>query len=74
MGRGFAWLDTGTHGSLLDAANFVRTLEERQGLQAGSPEEIAFGKGWMTPDDLRRAAERYRKNDYGRYLEGLLRE
>lgn len=52
MGRGFAWLDTGTHGSLLDAGNFVRTLQERQGLQAGCPEEIAFRNGWITDDQL----------------------
>jgi glucose-1-phosphate thymidylyltransferase len=73
MGRGFAWLDTGTHGSLLDAGNFVRTLEERQGLQTGSPDEIAFAQGWTTPDDLAKQAARYAKNGYGRYLQGLLK-
>ena len=72
MGRGFAWLDTGTHGSLLDAGNFVRTLERRQGLQTGCPEEIAFEAGWITEDDLRRQARNYAKNEYGRYLMGLL--
>ncbi len=72
MGRGFAWLDTGTHGSLLDAGNFVRTLTERQGVQVGSLEEIAFRQGWIGPDDLRARAEVYRKNDYGRYLKSLL--
>jgi glucose-1-phosphate thymidylyltransferase len=72
MGRGFAWLDTGTHGSLLDAGNFVRTLEERQGLQTGCPEEIAFEKGWITPAELKAQADRYAKNGYGAYLSRLL--
>jgi len=72
LGRGYAWLDTGTHASLLDAANFVRTLEERQGMQTGSPDEIAFRQGWITPDDLARRAAVFRKNRYGTYLEGLL--
>lgn len=68
MGRGYAWLDTGTHGSLLDAGNFVRTIETRQGQQIGCPEEIAFEQGWISRDDLIAQAERYQKNDYGRYL------
>ncbi len=68
MGRGYAWLDTGTHGSLLDAGNFVRTLSARQGLQSGSPEEIAFENGWITREDLLRAAEPLGKNAYGAYL------
>ena len=68
MGRGYAWLDTGTHGSLLDAGNFVRTLEKRQGLQSGCPEEIAFEQGWITRAQLLEQAEAYRKNDYGAYL------
>ena len=68
MGRGYAWLDTGTHGSLLDAGNFVRTLEARQGLQSGSPEEIAFENGWITSEDLLRIAEPLGKNAYGAYL------
>jgi len=72
MGRGYAWLDTGTHGSLLDAGNFVRTLESRQGLQSGSPDEIAFAQGWISPDELRGRAEKFRKNKYGAYLLGLL--
>ncbi|EIE51160.1 glucose-1-phosphate thymidylyltransferase [Salipiger aestuarii] len=72
MGRGYAWLDTGTHGSLLDAGNFVRTLEERQGLQTGCPEEIAYDKGWISKEDLAARAEMFRKNDYGRYLAALL--
>lgn len=72
MGRGYAWLDTGTHGSLLDAGNFVRTLQNRQGLQTGCPEEIAFQKKWITADQLREQAQRYSKNKYGAYLLGLL--
>ena len=72
MGRGYAWLDTGTHGSLLDAGNFVRTLSERQGLQVGSPEEIAFAAGWISAKDLRARAEVFGKNDYGAYLLRLL--
>jgi glucose-1-phosphate thymidylyltransferase len=72
MGRGFAWLDTGTHASLLDAGNFVRTLEERQGLQTGCLEEIAYHAGWINRDQLAARAEMFRKNRYGRYLTGLL--
>lgn len=71
MGRGYAWLDTGTHGSLLDAGNFVRTLEQRQGLQSGSPDEIAFDKGWITQESLAKRAEMFRKNHYGKYLQRL---
>ena len=74
MGRGFAWLDTGTHASLLDAGNFVRTLENRQGLQTGCPEEIAFEAGWIGAEDLKARAEKFSKNSYGRYLRGLLGE
>ncbi len=73
MGRGYAWLDTGTHGSLLDAGNFVRTLQARQGLQTGSPDEIAFEKGWLSPEDLERRAELFKKNTYGEYLFELLK-
>ena len=72
MGRGFAWLDTGTHASLLDAGNFVRTLENRQGLQTGCPEEIAFEAGWISADQLSARAEKFSKNSYGRYLRALL--
>jgi glucose-1-phosphate thymidylyltransferase len=72
MGRGYAWLDTGTHDSLLDAGNFVRTLEKRQGLQTGSPDEIAFENGWITREELIKRAEMFKKNEYGRYLQGLL--
>lgn len=74
MGRGFAWLDTGTHASLLDAGNFVRTLENRQGLQTGCPEEIAFQAGWISADELRARAGQCAKNAYGRYLLRLLGE
>ncbi len=72
MGRGYAWLDTGTHASLLDAGNFVRTLEQRQGLQTGCPEEIAYNQGWIDADQLRALAQKYAKNEYGAYLNKLL--
>jgi len=73
MGRGYAWLDTGTHASLLDAGNFVRTLTERQGQQTGCPEEIAFAAGWIDKAALIERAKLYSKNDYGRYLMSLAR-
>jgi len=72
MGRGYAWLDTGTHASLLDAGNFVRTLETRQGMQVGCPEEIAYRNGWIDAGQLRDLARAYEKNAYGAYLLGLL--
>lgn len=72
MGRGYAWLDTGTHASLLDAGNFVRTLTERQGLQAGCPEEIAFELGWISREQLAERAALFAKNSYGAYLQRLL--
>jgi glucose-1-phosphate thymidylyltransferase len=68
MGRGYAWLDTGTHASLLDAGNFVRTIEERQNFKIGCPEEIAYAEGWIGADDLRALARPYLKTEYGRYL------
>ncbi|MDU8914056.1 glucose-1-phosphate thymidylyltransferase RfbA [Aestuariicoccus sp. MJ-SS9] len=71
MGRGYAWLDTGTHGSLLDAGNFVRTLEKRQGQQTGCLEEIAFDQGWIDLAALEARAEMFTKNDYGDYLARL---
>jgi glucose-1-phosphate thymidylyltransferase len=74
MGRGYAWLDTGTHGSLLDAGNFVRTLERRQGLQVGCPDEIAYEQGWIDAEGLRKRARLFGKNDYGAYLARLLHE
>ncbi|MFM2357022.1 MAG: glucose-phosphate thymidylyltransferase RfbA [Pseudomonadota bacterium] len=68
LGRGFAWLDTGTHESLLEAAEFIRTIEERQNLKVGCPEEIAFLNGWIDADQLRALAQPYLKTQYGRYL------
>jgi glucose-1-phosphate thymidylyltransferase len=72
MGRGFAWLDTGTHASLLDAATYVRITEERQGLKIACPEEIAWRQGFITADRLREIAEPLRKSGYGEYLLKLL--
>ncbi len=72
MGRGYAWLDTGTHASLLDAGNFVRTLSTRQGQQVGCLEEIAWQRGWIDDDRLRARAEFFGKTGYGAYLSGLL--
>ena len=75
LGRGFAWFDTGTPDSLLDAANYVATIEKRQGSKIASPEEIALRQGFITPSDLERLiAQRYAKNDYGAYLKGVLAE
>jgi glucose-1-phosphate thymidylyltransferase len=72
MGRGFAWLDTGTHASLLDAATYVRITEERQGLKIACPEEIAWRQGFISNDELARIAEPLRKSGYGEYLLQLL--
>lgn len=74
MGRGYAWLDTGTHASLLDAGNFVRTLAKRQGQQVGCPEEIAYEHGWIDDAQLSRRAEMFKKTEYGQYLSALLRD
>ncbi len=74
LGRGYAWLDTGTHGSLLDAGNFVRTLEKRQGQQVGSLDEIAYRAGWIGAEALLERARLFARNDYGTYLKGLLEE
>ncbi|MCB2110443.1 MAG: glucose-1-phosphate thymidylyltransferase RfbA [Defluviimonas sp.] len=68
LGRGFAWLDTGTHESLLEAADFIRTIEDRQNLKVGCPEEIAFLNGWIDAEALRELARPYLKTQYGRYL------
>jgi glucose-1-phosphate thymidylyltransferase len=74
MGRGFAWLDTGTHGSLLDAGNFVRTLTLRQGMQVGCPDEISYRAGWIDKAALAVRAALFKKNDYGRYLQSIVTE
>ena len=68
MGRGMAWLDTGTHESLLQASNFVQTIEERQGLKVSCPEEIAYQKGWISKEELQELAEQMRKSSYSEYL------
>ena len=73
MGRGYAWLDTGTHDSLLEAASFIATLQKRQGLQVACPEEIAFGQHWINPEQLQKLAAPLAKNGYGKYLLGLLK-
>lgn len=72
LGRGYAWLDTGTHTSLLDAGNFVRTLIERQGQQIGSPDEIAFQAGWISSSELEARAKKFEKGTYGAHLVSLL--
>ena len=74
MGRGFAWLDTGSHDSLLAAANFVETIESRQGLKICCPEEIAFNAGWITASKLKKLALPLKKNGYGQYLLNLTRQ
>ncbi|HXY21985.1 MAG TPA: sugar phosphate nucleotidyltransferase, partial [Burkholderiaceae bacterium] len=74
LGRGMAWLDTGTHESLLDASHFIETIEKRQGLKIACPEEIAFRQGWIDAQELERLAKPLAQSGYGRYLLGLLRE
>lgn len=74
MGRGHAWLDTGTHESLLDASQFIATIEKRQGLKVACPEEIAFRKGWLDAGQLEMLAQPMLKNPYGQYLMGILNE
>ena len=74
MGRGFAWLDTGTHDSLLDAAGFIATLQKRQGLMVACPEEIAYRQGWIAADTVQKVAAQLSKNSYGQYLNKILKE
>ena len=74
MGRGFAWLDTGTHDSLLDAAGFIATLQKRQGLMVACPEEIAYRQGWIDAEAVQKVASQLSKNSYGQYLTKILNE
>jgi glucose-1-phosphate thymidylyltransferase len=74
MGRGFAWLDTGTHDSLLDAAGFIATLQKRQGLMVACPEEIAYRQGWIDAEAVQKVALHLSKNSYGQYLTKILNE
>ncbi len=74
MGRGFAWLDTGTHDSLLEAAGFIATLQKRQGLMVACPEEIAYRQGWITAEVVNKVAVQLSKNSYGKYLSKILNE
>lgn len=72
MNRGYAWLDTGTHESMMDAANFIQIIQKRQGIQIGSPEAIALDAGWINRDALEKRAKPMMKNAYGKYLMSLL--
>jgi len=74
MGRGFAWLDTGTHDSLLDASGFIATLQKRQGLMVACPEEIAYRQNWISAEDVQKVATQLSKNSYGQYLSKVLSE
>ena len=71
LGRGFAWLDTGTMDSLVDAADFVRMVEQRQGVKISAPEEIAYKNGWIDKDKLLESAARYGKSPYGKHLKAV---
>jgi glucose-1-phosphate thymidylyltransferase len=74
MGRGYAWLDTGTHDSLLEASSFIATLQKRQGLQVSCPEEIAYSNGWISAEKLLELAEPLLKSHYGKYLQTLVKD
>ncbi len=74
LGRGMAWLDTGTHESLLQASNFIETIEQRQGLKIACPEEIAYRMGWITAEEIERLAIPLARNPYGQYLLSLLEQ
>jgi glucose-1-phosphate thymidylyltransferase len=74
LGRGYAWLDTGTHESLTEASNYIETIENRQGLKVSCPEEIAYQHGWIDAAQVQRLAEPLAKNGYGRYLLRLIEQ
>lgn len=73
MGRGYAWLDTGTHQSLIEASNFIATIEERQGLKVSCPEEIAYRKGFIDAEQIKNLAKPLSKNAYGQYLLNMIK-
>ena len=74
LGRGFAWLDTGTHDSLVEASQFIHTIEKRQGMKVACLEEIAYRRGWLSKEQVAEQANKMAKNDYGRYLLMLINE